>query len=239
MEYILYLIIAVVIAFIFSQTRIFSIQDKNIIEGTVGWVLVIYGLILSFSMINFYNRYITMRDSFITEATNLQLIYDFFTQLTPSKEIDEINESILNYAKHIKNINGENYKFKIEQSDELYNVMNDKILKYINNNNNIPFATNILMRMGTNIRIKKLIDEIDAGQYYINILCFLLIFISIPLWLTTVKNRTIQFFIDLCIYIVILTVIYLCEILNNPFIESPLSFNLSMYSDLVKRIEKK
>ena len=237
MEYFWYVLIAVIIAILISQTRTAHIEDGGIIKGYVGWVMVIYGLILGFSLTNFYSRYVAMRNAFIKDATNYQLIYEFFIKMDKSPEIDDIINSILKYLELISSI-GIDYKEKLKISDNIYKDMNTKIINYLKNNQT-SFTNNILSRLNTNIEIKKLADEIEAGQYYIAILCFLVIFIIIPLAISTsMLDRKIQFLLDFSILIIISTALYLCEILNNPFIQSPISFNLSMYSDLIDTIKK-
>ncbi len=242
MEYIFYILIAIIVAAIVSQVRLFyQNNNKNVrtfIEDSLGWIMVIYGLILAFSISIFYDRYISVRDTFVSEVTNLQIITIYFKQMPDSKERNEVIESIKNYTQGvIKYLPGDLQKRRYSPIlDDLYFQMNGRIIKYVQKHPENPFDNNILKRMTTNMKIKQLIEEINAGSYYIYILAFLSIFILIPLSLTTIHNRVVQLIIDICILIILFTGIYLCTILNNPFVQSPIAINLSMYEVLLKEI---
>lgn len=241
MPYFLYVILAILIAVILMCTRplvpLITVEERAIISASVGWCMVVYGLILAFSISNFYTRYISIRDTFVTEVINLQIIYRIMRMYD---DTEDVKMSIYNY---VKNIHRE-VKYDLmnkeypKSSEELYYTMNSTILKYVKENENF-FNANMMLRLSTDTRIKKLIDEIKAGNYYIEILSILLIFIIIPLWLSKMKDRLIQFIIDSCLLIILFSILHLLNILNNPFCDcNPLSLNLDMYSNLASEIEE-
>ena len=117
------------------------------------------------------------------------------------------------------------------------NTNNITLIHPINNNPNNPFNNNILMRMSTDDKIKKLVEEMKSGNYYILLLCFLVVFLLVPLWLSKIRHKWIQFCVDLCFLSLIFSSIYLLTILNVPFgKDNPVSLNVSMYEDLVDEI---
>jgi hypothetical protein len=236
---IIYLIIAIMIAIILYLTRFLvptlSLNDKAITHEIVSWSIIIYGIILGFSISNFYNRYTSIRETLITEVTNLQIIYRIFKTLPDSEEvIESIKVYTINVTKElIISLGREEY---LSSTVMLYRDMDNKIINYFNKHPGNPFVNQILSRLSTDQKIKKLVDEIKSGNYYINMLNILLIFIIIPLWFIKLDNSIIQFFMDICLLIIIACALYLLKILNNPFIKRPISFDLNMYSDLLNEI---
>ena len=110
--------------------------------------------------------------------------------------------------------------------------MNKEIIKYVNTENN-NFNNNILFRLGTDDYVKQLVEQMKTGKYFILILWFLLFFILISITFLNILTLYVQFILDLCLIIMFLSSIYLCECLNNPFVKTPLSLNLDIYDDLL------
>ncbi len=237
--YILYILFAIFVAFILLLVRYLVPKltdlDRSTIGLCVGWCIIAYSIILGFSIANFYSRYLDFRDTFITEATNLKLMYRYFKQLPQSEDTESIINNIKEYSEHILKISKTD-KYPLDTST-LYRKMDKDIIKYLNSNSTI-FNNNILSRLSTDERVKKLFDEIKAGHYYIMLLGVLIIFIIIPLSLSKMDNIIIQFVVDSSILIILFSVIHLLMILNDPFgINNPIGLNLSMYSDLIKEID--
>ena len=59
--YIVYIVVAIVISFIFLLTRDFvPIEDsaeRSIINGAVSWCMIIYTIVLGFTISNFYTNF--------------------------------------------------------------------------------------------------------------------------------------------------------------------------------------
>ena len=115
--------------------------------------------------------------------------------------------------------------------------MNTSIIIYIDLYPDINFNKyNILEKLKSNKKIKATINEILTTQYYIGILWFMFIFVVIPLFFISTNDRQVQFIIDLCLLTILTTGIYICTILNNPFIKSPVSLDFKIYNDLINTI---
>ena len=239
MDYIFYIIIAIIIAFILSVLRPYKIinqSESGVITNSVGWCLVIYGLLLGFSITIFYGRYIEIRNFIATEVTNLSLIYNFFKVLPNS---EEVVKSIKNYVFSVINeflpsVKNREYN---ENTEKLYKIMDQEIIKYIQENPNSPFNNNILIRLSTDNKLKILSNEIKNGDYYIGILIFLFIVIVFLLWCSEIADFIVQFIVDLCLLVILLSSLYFCIILNNVFNESPIAVKMESYNDLLKEIE--
>lgn len=232
MDYYIYIIIAILISIFLSQTRSTEKNINTIIATNISWLIVVYAVILGFSIGNFYNKYIAIRDTFLKEATNIKLTYKMFKLLPDSEYV------ILSIEKYILSINTllvkslSNYEYSIE-SNRLYEEMNNNILKYSKDHPNVVFNNNILIRMSTDEFIKQLVNEMKIGNYYINLLWFLLIFIILPLWFITLYDKVLQFFLDFCLMVFFITGIYICTTLNNPFIYSPFGLKLDIFNNLL------
>ena len=96
MEYVFYFIIAIVISLIISVVTIYTESTKlNVIEYSVSWTLIPYGLILAFSIGIFFNRYDSFKKVFTEEANNLEIIYNLFIVMDPSEDKDNVINSII------------------------------------------------------------------------------------------------------------------------------------------------
>lgn len=224
MEFSFYILIAIIIALILSLVRLANVEVM-LVADSISWCIIVFGLILGFSISNFYNRYIEIRNTFILEVTNMQLIYEMFNQLPNSQPVLlSIEKYVVSFIDRSSNI------------EEDYLKMDKEIIKYIQNNPTNPFTNNILLRMSTYQKIKTLTKEITIGNYYIDVLWFLLILIIIPLFFMKFSNRGIQFIVDSCLLVIFFTGMYLCDILNNPFNESPVMIKFDSYKDFINQI---
>lgn len=228
----LYIFLAIMISLLIMYLRPDKGQlNEGFISSTIGWTLIIYGLILAFSINIFYTRYIEIRTIFADEVNNLLLTYRYFKVL-PDNEF--VLHSIHSYANSVLNDllpslqNGE-YS---EKTNFYYTQMTNTIINYVNDHPTIVFDNNILIRLTTNERIKQIAIEIK-NQYYITIIWLLFLFVLIPMFFISTPNRSLQFLMDSCILIILLTLIYVITILNNPFRESPIQIELTMYQDLL------
>jgi hypothetical protein len=248
MPYFVFIIIAVILSIILAFIRPVRLnltkEERNDINAAVGWVLIIYGLIMAFSLTIFYQRYIAIRDTFINQVTNLQITYRIFDALSRSddaeivKDSTTVIESMRDYLDTIfTDLIPDLEQGKYSKSSETaYKKMDDEIIKFVGEHPSIPYNNALLLRLSTDQVIKRLVDEISVGKYYIEILSFLFIFILIPLWYSSLPEWKTQLVIDLCVLIILLTVIYLCTILNNPFMKSRVSIKFSAYEDLLKEV---
>lgn len=238
--------IALILAFLFSAfITVFrttnsklSQVEKSMIAMTIGWILVIYGLILSFSIGIFYNRYVTIREMFVNDVTNLQLTYRMLKDLNAPKDL---LSTIRDYTKSVLEdqlpaLQSGTFSAKTQ---EMNYIMNTKIINFLNLNREQVglFTANMLGRLTTDVKIIQLVGEINSTEYYINILMFLIIFVLGPLYLNTAPDKGIQFILDFSLLSILFTGLYLCTILNNPFIDSPVSIKLTGYQVLLSEID--
>lgn len=240
MDYIFYIIIAIVISVLLVFLRPIknqTIKVKNVgnITSSIGWCLVVFGLILGFSITIFYNRYIEIRNFIITSVANLKILYRIFKDLPDS---EEVIESIKEYSNSViedllPSIRKKEYN---EKTKELHKKMDEIIIKYVADHPGTPFQNNILLRINTDDYFRQLVDEIKIGDYYISIIMFLFIIIVFLLWIAEVENVIAQLIIDFSVITILLSCIYLLNILNNVFVESPVSIDFSSFKDLVEEI---
>lgn len=242
MAYVNYILIAGFIAATLSFFRINSKRltdgEKQLIAMTVGWILVIYGLILSFSIGLFYNRYVTIREMFIHDITNLELSFGMLKSLNAPKDVlysmrDYVASVIEDQLPALKN-----GTFSVK-TKTLYGIMNKKIIDYVNNNKETlaGFTPNILMRMSTDAKVIQLITEIKSTEYYNNILIFLMVFILGPLYILSAPDRFLQFELDFSLLSILFSGLYLCSILNNPFNDSPIGIKFNGFKILLVEID--
>jgi hypothetical protein len=219
---------------------LFCLRPKKKEEPKVqlGWIYIVYGILLGVSIILFYLRYNEIRDTLISEVCNLEEIYLFFRMLPHSQNI--IN-NIYTYSQSvIEELKPElENNIYVESCDILYQQLITSIIIYMNNYNSVIFQNNnILQRLQSNKKIKYLIDEISTTQYYIWGLWILFGFVLLPLFFISTNAKELQFLVDFCFLGILISGIYLCTILNNPFVKSPLQIDFSMYKDLLLKISK-
>jgi len=253
-QLLIYIIVAIVLAIIIFYTRrtlnFFNVDEQMLYATIFGWGIIIYALLMTFTISSFYQHYTEERDTFIQESTNLTLIYRIIKLGPKSKYSKRALRSIERYTESVINDVVPDLKQGIysTKSELLYRQMDYDIITYTYKNTNIAdngAIGDILARMSTDQRIKKLSDGIKNGQFLIYILMFLSVFVLLGFWVIKIDNSYIQFIMDISLLVIIFVSIYLLMILNNPFDESPLTLSLSMYDDLLleiqenKRIEKK
>lgn len=222
-----------------KDNKTLSQNEKQMIAMTIGWILVIYGLILSFSIGIFYNRYVTIRELFVTDLTNIQLTFRMLKQL--NAPVDVLH-SIRDYVKSVieDQVPALSCGTYSKITERLYYEMDIKVIDYLRDyrDNAGLFTANILMRISTDAKVVQLVNEINSSQHYINILWFLMIFVLGPLYLLAAPDKLLQFGIDFSLLSILFTGLYLCTILNNPFVDSPVSIKLDGYYSLLDEIEK-
>lgn len=239
MVYAFYIILAMIVSYILMVTRHWNMgwigEKFESLNSLIGWTVTAYSLILSFTISNFYDRYVDIRNTLVEESTHLKVIYRSIG--TYDNNINTI-QSIHEYVVKITNATFVNKEYGI-YSDELgrkYRQMSYAVFELLKEDDT-NIGSNILSQITSNEKIRTLLNEIEAGQYMINLLGFLLIFVIMMLWFVKV-TQTIQFIAIFCILSVLLTAIYLITILNNPFLRSPLYISLEMYETLLYEIEE-
>lgn len=208
-------------------------ETKN--ELIIGWCIIIFSVILGFTIGNFYNRYIDIRNTLVNEVINLQIIYRIFKVLPNS---EGVVESIKKYTESVLldlkcSLQNGYYSQKTEY---LYMNMDNTIIKYFNEYNTNSFLTSVISRLSTSQRIKVIDQEIRTGDFYINILWVLFSLILIPLYFAKMPNKKIQFVIEFCLLSIFISGIVLCGYINNPFVETPVTLKLTMYSDFLNEL---
>jgi hypothetical protein len=233
--YILSFLIVILLFVLRNNDRNLSQDGKNKTGEIVSWCIIIFGIILGFTIANFYNRYIETREILVNEIVNLQIIYRTFKVLPDNQKVIK---SIKNYVKSVINdlqYSLQNNVYSIETSN-YYRIMDSNIIEYFNEYKTNPFISTINNRLSTSERIKILSQEVITGNFYILMLWFLFIFILIPLYFLKMPDKFIQLLIEFCLLSMFLTGIYLCTTINNPFIESPIMLKFTMYEDLLDEI---
>lgn len=210
-------------------------EGKTITYETVAWCIVVYGIILGFTISNFYNKYILIRETLVTEVTNLEIIF-YILKFQP--ESLEVIYSIRSYVESViddLSCSLQNNKYSPKTAAK-YDYMNDEIIKYFTNSKS-NLSVGVINRMSTSEKIEVLVKEIDTGNFYVSVLWLLFFVILIPLYFSKMKNRSVQFLLELCLLIIFLTGIYMCTILNNPFIKSPISLDFASYKSFLAQID--
>lgn len=246
LELLVYIIVAIVIALIIFYTRRnfshFNEPEQIFYTNIFGWFIIVFALLLTFTVSSFYQDFINIQEAFIIDCTNITMIYRVIKLGPQNKASRRALRSIELYVESVINdtlpaLQQEEYS---PISEELYRKMDYDIIEYVYSVDNLddnPQLTDILSRLSTDQRIKKLSNGIKDGQFLINILLFISFFVFVGSWFVKLENKYIQLVLDLFLAIIIFVCIYLLEILNNPFIESPISINLSIYSDLLHEIQ--
>lgn len=215
----------VVILFISREYKDNKSIDDSKIEFIIGWSIILFSLILGFTIGNFYNRYIETRNMLVDEVVNLQIIYRTF-KVFPNT--DNIIDSIKLYVSSILNNSEDTFNNHIN--------MDNKIIEYFNENQSNQFLTTTMNRLSSSEKIKTIKNEILNGQFFINILWFLLALIVIPFYFLKTSNKINQSVIELFLFTILITGIVLCEYINNPFIDSPIKIKFDSYYDLLNEI---
>jgi hypothetical protein len=242
---IIIIIVVIIIAIIMFYTRreftCFTENQKSIYTSIFNWVIIIYALILTFTFSSFYQRFIDYRDILIDESNNLILIYRMI-KLGPQskysrKALKSIREYTINVIEDVfPNLACGTYSAK---STILNTKMINDIITYTYENKNIsdnPALSNILGRMTTDQKIKKLVEGFEFGTFLIQLLMFFSIFVIIGIWIVQIRNPKLQFIIDLSLLLIIFISIFLLSLLNNPF-QSGL-MTPSGYVELLNEIKK-
>ena len=209
--------------------------DNNPIFTVVSWSIIIFGIILGFTISGFYSRLIDIQNNLITEITNLQLIY---RMLYTSPHSEKPRAAILNYVTiFLDEIPSLRQGINSLKRQLAYREMDYAIIQYVNDYPS-TLSSNILSRMSTDELLKELINEINGNVYYIYFILFLFILLLIQLCFVKTKKPNIQFIIEFSFVSIILSAIYLLTLLNDPFDEnSIIGVNINIYQDLYDEIK--
>ena len=213
--------------------------DSNITvmnsELIIGWCVLMFSIILGFAILIFYNRYIEVRNTLVDEVINLQIIYRTFTQLPNS---EQVLKNIKNYVESVLT----NLKCSLKNgvyspvTEKLYRKMDLSIIQYFSDNPTSLFISTTMDRLSTCQKIKAIDNEITTGNFYIKVLWFLFIFVLIPLYFDKMPNKVAQTISEFCLLSIFTTGIVLCDNINNPFADTPVALQFTMYSDLLSEI---
>ena len=238
--YAFYIVVAIFIVSFLMVTRPskdeLSERGDEITSETIGWCILIFSLILGCNIANFYARYIEIRETFVNEVTNLQIISRILNEENDSMDalegIKDYSSSVL--EKLEKSLaNG----FYSPETAEKYQHMDKEIITFLKNTENKTFVTPIVNRMSTSQKVKVLVQEINVGKFYITILWLLFMLAIIPLYYSIMKNKLVQLILEFCLVIIFLTGLYVCTILNNPLADTPVKLDLNMYEQLKLEVE--
>lgn len=238
------LILAVLISVLLCCAQSFNIKlfdvTKTLVSTSIYWAVLLFSLILSFSIFSFYSRYINIRSELINSAANLQVIYLIIKSGPPSPEATVAIDSIIAYSSFILKtfVHNSSQCYYDNRTSYLYNKMNDDILAYTRVPENVNiFSNNILDRLDTDQKLKLLISDTTTGEYFILIMCVCFVLIMILFSLIVIEHLIVKLILFAVIVAIMLLAIYLIIILNNPFLESPIQLNVNMYRDLILLIE--
>lgn len=246
-ELLVYIIVAIVIAVIIFYTRrdfrCFNNKQQIFYTNIFAWFMILYALLTTFTISSFYQDFLYIQEAFINDCSNITMIYRIIKLGPQSKYSRRALRSIERYVESVttNTLNGLKEGTYSPISEELYRKMDYNIIKYtyaITELSDGPALNDILSRLTTDQRIKELSVGIKDGQFLIYIITFLSMLVIIGTWFVKLDNSHIQLVLDLFLIVTIFACIYLLDILNNPFIESPISLDLSMYTDLLNEIER-
>lgn len=236
MEDYIYIVIAIVVALILSiiliglrllLSEFVILNDRRTLDTLLAWSIMVFGLVLSFSLINFYNRYIELKNSLVEDATNLEVIYDM---LKFSENSEDAINSMEKYLKQIKTDRLNRSKVK-----SLYDEMNNEILKYVKNNPN-AYSNQILNRLSTDSQNINFTTEIDVNKFIINVILILFSFIFIVLFLVKLRDPIMQFISYFCYLSIICVIITLIILFGNPSLGKTIGLNFQYFIDLHDKI---
>lgn len=235
---ILIILIAMVLAIFIARIRFniftYDVFEEKLSFASVTWCIVFFTLLLTFTISNFYNQYIDIRNSFITEIGNLQIIYMI---LKNEKGSGYVLKSIRQYIKSvIEDQLPLNDKGKYsEKTDRYHYKMNKNIIKYAESHPNL--TNSLLLRVTSNEKNKRILTEVQNNIYLSKIVYFSFIFIIIVLCLVHVNDFNLQILVDFCFLSLAMLGLYLLYIFANPFNKSISDFPNSIYDDIVKFFE--
>lgn len=210
----------------------FNVSERTIITNSVGWCLVIYGLILGFAITSFYNRYVEIRTIITTKASSFEILFNFLKTEEKSESRDNILKLLSTYLSTIIKYNN------VNDYEKIHNLLNNSLIQYVKNNPTKPYNIRIINDLSTEQQLKKIFDEINISNFYLSILLFLFIIVLIPIMFTTTSNILVQFIIDFCVITILVSGLCLAYFLANPFVSSPISINLSLFEKLSKEINE-
>lgn len=235
----LYIILAFIVSLILisvptSYLVILEDNENSLIQNVINWSLLLFGLILGFTIANLYNRSVAINDTLVSDLSQLKIIYKI---LNRSEKADKPLASIRHYMQTVveKDIP---YLMKYEKEcpDCIleFSNMNKDIYDYVLEGNS-NFGDTILANMTTSFKLDNLLDEIDKNNYYIFIIIVMYIFIIVAMMFVTIKSKFIHFTVMFTLNLIILLSIYLMICLNDPF-DPILGVDFTAYNDFYEEI---
>lgn len=216
----LYIIIfSLIIGVFFVLSKLFytpsRAENQQVIGISITFTSVVFGLLLGFTVSNFWNRYITIGDFISEEAQQLSEMYNIVKGYPGTQGI--INALQL----YLENTINVEFKFLAQnktskENDVLFKNIIIEINNYVRENPNTPIANTLYTLIPERERLKNTINA-SFSNYLIWIIIISAIITLVGFWLLQNENLYFQLIIDVGIIAIISLSIYLLYELKNPF----------------------
>lgn len=234
----LYLLFGFLILLIYEGIRLFyrpiGKDDQKIALGFVSVMGVIFGLMLSFTIANFYSRYQELTDIVVNEVTDLQLIYRMLLR-SPGSE-----DAVASMKAYLKGVIDTWLDYQNGTIDDhiiqLYRKMDAEILDYIRDHPDNIYNQNILSRLSTNQHNLVAIREVVTNKIFIYVIIVAALFLLLGLYWIHISNLIVQTMLDLSVISIVVIGIYLLYVLSAPFSISGFGITPQSYQDLLNEI---
>jgi ABC-type multidrug transport system fused ATPase/permease subunit len=232
-------ILSVVLGLFFVLTKLFyqptSPDNQSIIGLTVTFTSLVFGLLLGFTVSNFWNRYIEISDFITEEAESLKKLYRVVKDY-PNTE--NIVNAIQNYTDNTINSEWkllEQGKFSAE-NENLFKNITTQINEYIKQNPDTPLINSIYNLIPERDKLKNTLFTNFTNSLILIVIVSALVTL-IGFWLLRNVNFYIQFIIDVGIILIIVLSVYLLYELSNPF-KGVFKLEPVLYEDLFNEIDQ-
>lgn len=233
-----YLLVALILSIFFNLTRRFhrelSPSEHTVALSLTAFTALIFSLLLGFTVSNFLERFLDIRNTMIEEVTNLQLVYRALAVR------DDTSDVIATMREYVDSVLNEEWPALEERkasdiTEMKYRTMDRAIISYLETHP--QFQLNVYDRLSTSERRKRLIGALKNNNTLIVFIIVTGIITLFGFWLLSNISNVLMWLLDFTVLAVIAIGIFMLVIFDRPFSVAGMGIPKDIYEDLAQELK--
>jgi len=236
----IYLILALsfFLALIFTWSKRFhgfSIDEQPIIGLTATFASILFALLLSFTVANFYDDYQRLRGSISKEALELEAIYEMLQDVPDGQPVIQKLRSYLQSVVDVEWPLSQQGK-PSPQTDRAHLEFKKALITYIRSHPGDPLNNQLGAYVGVDDNRHVRLEALQNNNFMITIVVIAGMLTLVAFWFLNTSNIAIQIIVDFGVITIIALSLYLLWNLSQPLRSSELGIHIAGLRNLYQRV---